>query len=122
MPIFLCLSKYDTTHLILCGLPASFTLQGGPLVLGKGGSKEGPLSPVVQVGIASFTSIYGCQNAEYPSVFTHVSKVVNWITTTVFHRTGEIVETTASTAPPTSGKSSKKTSKSGKDPKKFLRI
>eukprot|EP00804_Cyclotella_cryptica_P021271 CCRYP_001529-RA/>CCRYP_001529-RA protein AED:0.17 eAED:0.68 QI:0/0/0.5/1/0/0/2/159/317 len=93
----------DITDAMMCG----------PLVLGKNGTNEGPLIPVVQVGIVSFGSKV-CQDAAYPSVFTRVSKVVSWITTTVFKGTGDIVKTTASTVPPTSGKSSKKTGKSGK--------
>ncbi|KAL3804172.1 hypothetical protein HJC23_013691 [Cyclotella cryptica] len=111
-PLFAPYDVYDTMDLILIW-HASFSFKGGPLVLGKNGTNEGPLIPVVQVGIVSFGSKV-CQDAAYPSVFTRVSKVVSWITTTVFKGTGDIVKTTASTVPPTSGKSSKKTGKSGK--------
>jgi hypothetical protein len=62
------------------------SFRGGPLVLGK--PEGGPLTPVVQVGIASWA--YGCADHRYPSVFTRISDVAEWVKDTVCARTAEL--------------------------------
>jgi len=61
---------------------------GGPLVLGKGEPEGGPLTPAVQVGIASWAK--ACADDRYPSVFTRISDVADWVKDTVCSRTGEL--------------------------------
>ncbi|KAL7480009.1 hypothetical protein ACHAW6_005723 [Cyclotella cf. meneghiniana] len=72
-------------------------LPGGPLVLGKPESSGGgPESPVVQVGIVSFGWITSCNDPRFPSGFTRVSDVVDWIKDTVCKHTGELCKSSKS--------------------------
>lgn len=57
-------------------------------MLGKGEPEGGPLTPVVQVGIASWAK--ACADDRYPSVFTRISDVADWVKDTVCSRTGEL--------------------------------
>jgi len=63
---------------------------GGPLVLGNGMPDEGPQTPVVQVGIVSWSYHDTCADQRFPGVYTRISKFVNWIEGTVCERTGEL--------------------------------
>ncbi|KAL3784556.1 hypothetical protein HJC23_010680 [Cyclotella cryptica] len=63
---------------------------GGPVVIGKPESDGGgPQKPIVQVGIVSW-GIIGCVDPRFPSVFTRVSEVADWVKDTVCERTGEL--------------------------------
>lgn len=57
-------------------------------MLGKDESEGGPLTPVVQVGIASWGK--GCADHRFPSVFTRISDVADWVKDSVCARTGEL--------------------------------
>lgn len=60
------------------------------MTLGKAESEGGgPINPPVQAGIVSW-GINGCQDDNFPSVFTRVSEVADWVTSTVCARTGEL--------------------------------
>eukprot|EP00804_Cyclotella_cryptica_P010848 CCRYP_008784-RA/>CCRYP_008784-RA protein AED:0.04 eAED:0.04 QI:129/1/1/1/1/1/3/505/385 len=61
---------------------------GGPLVLGNIEPESGLLTPVVQVGIASWGK--ACADDRFPNVFTRISDVADWVKDTVCERTGEL--------------------------------
>jgi len=63
---------------------------GGPLVLGKGEPEEGPQNPIVQVGIVSSWGTRKCYDPRFPSVFTRISDVADWVKDAVCARTGEL--------------------------------
>eukprot|EP00804_Cyclotella_cryptica_P005086 CCRYP_011549-RA/>CCRYP_011549-RA protein AED:0.06 eAED:-0.04 QI:0/0/0/1/1/1/2/0/361 len=62
---------------------------GAPLVLGRGEPDEGPLDPVVLVGMLSFGHLR-CTVSGFPTGFTRVSKVADWVKDTVCQRTGDL--------------------------------
>lgn len=57
-------------------------------MLGNGGAEGGAQTPVVQVGIASWAK--GCADHRFPSVFSRMSEVADWVKGTVCSRTGEL--------------------------------
>ena len=57
-------------------------------MLGKDEPEGGPLTPAVQVGIASWAKF--CADDRYPSIFTRISDVADWVKDTVCARTGEL--------------------------------
>ncbi|KAL7486316.1 hypothetical protein ACHAW6_011914 [Cyclotella cf. meneghiniana] len=88
-------NRNTITENMLCAVAAGqATCQGdsgGPLVLGE--LEGGPLEPFLQVGIVSFganAEAGGCENPRRPPVFTRVSRVACWVTSTVCERKGEL--------------------------------
>jgi hypothetical protein len=76
-------------------------LSGGPLTLGKGGSKGGIQNPVVQVGIVSHeggSPTFNCLTQNFPNIAVRVSDVFDWISGTVRLRTGQTVLSSAGPA------------------------
>ena len=59
-------------------------------MLGKGEPEEGPQNPIVQVGIVSWGGTRKCYDPRFPSVFTRISDVADWVKGTVCARTGEL--------------------------------
>ena len=59
-------------------------------MLGNGKPKEGPQKRFVQVGIISWMGTRMCYDPRFPSVYTRVSNVVDWVKDTVCARTGEL--------------------------------
>jgi hypothetical protein len=75
----------DISHFI-------FLLSGGPIVLGKGGSKGGMQKPTLQVAVVSGHPLPNCLSGQ-PNVGVRLSDpvVFNWITGIVLARAGEVV-------------------------------
>ena len=71
-------------------------------MLGKGGRKGGMQKSVVQVGIVSWEGGNNCLTA-LPNVAARVSNLFGWISSEVFRRTGEVVNSSG-----TASKSSKR--------------
>ncbi|KAL7476221.1 hypothetical protein ACHAW6_002096 [Cyclotella cf. meneghiniana] len=95
--------EQDISNTMMCAWKdeksACYGDSGGPVVLGRDGSDSGPLTPVEQVGIVSWGVLRCASNKwskSYPSVFTRVSEVIDWVKDTVCARTGELCNSSKS--------------------------